>query len=201
MTENEKKSRDEHSEQILTDMPTDLPKVEDDGEDAALEGISLPKDEVSSECLRIQELEKEVQSLKEKVLLARADMDNMRRSCVKQVEDAVKYGASNLAKDMISFVDNLERAVQAVPKRDFSEEIQSFIKGVQMTASDILTQLEKHGIKKMKTDGCPFDPEFHQAVSQVESEGQASGTIVQTLQTGYTLNGRLLRAAMVTVAK
>lgn len=150
---------------------------------------------------QIQTLEASVEEYKDKYIRAVAETENIRRRAQKEQEDAAKFGATLLAKDIILFVDNLERAAQCCPKCESNTEIATFLEGIHIILKDILVSLEKHGIKKIDSNGQLFDPAFHQAVAEVEAEGKEAGTVIETLQTGYTLNGRLIRAAAVTVAK
>jgi molecular chaperone GrpE len=151
---------------------------------------------------RLDAIKKIVEDLQDKYLRAAAETENMRRRCAKDIEDAAKYANSALAKDIIAFVDNLERAVVCRPTGHLSDDVAAFIDGVSLIAGEVLVALERHGIKKIETNGADFNPDLHQAISEVESaDGAPSGTIVETLQTGYTINGRLLRAAMVIVAR
>jgi molecular chaperone GrpE len=130
-----------------------------------------------------------------------ADVENARKRAQREKEDAAKFGASLLAKDVVLFVDNLERALLHSPNAAAPEEVKSFIDGIAMTAKDVIATLERHGICKINSNGQPFDPELHQAVAEVPTENEPGGMVFDTLQTGYTINGRLLRAAMVAVTK
>ena len=150
----------------------------------------------------LEDLKEKISLLNEKYIRAVAETENVRKRSIKEIEDAAKFGSSLLAKDVVVFVDNLERAVKCCPKIEISDEIKSFINGVGLIVDDVLKSLEKHGITKIESDNSFFNPELHQAVSNVELEDKGlSGKVVETLQTGYMLNGRLLRAALVVVAK
>jgi molecular chaperone GrpE len=172
------------TDQILGDTPEEAPQTLGEGK-------------------KIEAFRKIVEDLQDKYLRAAAETENMRRRCVKDIEEAAKYANAALARDIIAFVDNLERAVACCPSGDtLPDDVVSFIDGVRLISGEVLTALERHGIKKVATQGAAFNPELHQAISEVEAKnGANSGEIVETLQTGYTLNGRLLRAAMVVVAR
>jgi molecular chaperone GrpE len=142
-----------------------------------------------------------VADLKRQYMRALAEIENTRRRAQKEKDEAIKFGAAGLARDVVLFVDNLERALKNVPTGDLSSEVAQFIDGVNMIFHDVTSILEKHGIVKIESDGKPFNPEFHQAVAEVPADGILSGTIIETLQAGYVINGRLLRAAIVSVAK
>ncbi|MDR1208115.1 MAG: nucleotide exchange factor GrpE [Holosporales bacterium] len=156
------------------------------------------QDDVSE---RTEYSEAYVADLKSQYMRALAEIENTRRRAQKEKEDTIKFGATGLARDIVPFVDNLDRALKNVPSGDLGTEITPFIDGVSMIFRDVTSILEKHGIVKIETDGKHFNPEFHQAVSEVAAKGVASGTIIETLQAGYVINGRLLRAAIVSVAK
>lgn len=184
---NKQENKSENSEQVEERQP-----VSDDS-DLQADPTLLTK--------KVEELEKSVKELQDKYIRALAEIENIQRRALKEQEDAAKFGATLLAKDIICFVDNLERAAKCCPKCNDNKEVSSFVEGIHIIVKDILSSLEKHGIKKVESTGKVFNPEFHQAVAEVEAEDHDSGVVVETLQTGYTLNGRLIRAATVTVAK
>lgn len=161
---------------------------------------SFPEEDYEN---RIKVLEESLAEAQDRYVRAFAEMENIRRRALKEKEEAIKFGSSALAKDIIAFVDNLERALQCFPKieENNEKEMDSFLKGLNIITKDILEALEKHGICKIKSDGQDFDPTFHQAVAEVPAQDGKKGIISQTLQTGYTINDRLLRAAMVVVTK
>lgn len=161
---------------------------------------SLPESDVISCSERLESAEKMVADLQDKLLRTVAEMENIRRRALKDKEDAIKFGNAALAKDILGFIDNLERALHPFSTSE-NQELKSLVEGLSLMDRDILSALERHGICKIHSDGQPFDPAFHQAVSEVPTEGGQPGIVHQTLQTGYTLNGRLLRAAMVVVTK
>ena len=152
---------------------------------------------------RIAELEAEKANLNDRLLRALAETQNVRKRGQREVEDAGKYAVTKFARDMLSAADNLERALQAVPadRDSLDPAIRNTIVGIEATARELAAIFERHGIKRIEALDVPFDPELHQAMMEVESTGKAGGTVVQELMPGYTLQGRLLRAAMVAVAK
>jgi molecular chaperone GrpE len=134
----------------------------------------------------------------DKFVRERADLENYRKRVQKEKEEIQKYGNESLIMEILPAVDNMERAL-AHTAPDGQDPI---ITGVRMTLEMLLTSLKKFGVVALETPaGTPFDPALHQAMSQVEKEGQDSNSIVDVFQKGYTLNERLLRPAMVTVAK
>lgn len=151
---------------------------------------------------RIAELETLVLQLKDQALRALAEAENTRRRTQREIEDNNKYAASNFARDILPVADNLRRAIEAIPaeSRMADSALVQFATGVELTERELLAALERHHIKRVDPQGQPFDHNLHQAVMQVDAPGTPAGIVVQVLQPGYTLNGRLLRAAMVAVA-
>lgn len=152
---------------------------------------------------RIAALEAELAKLKNDLLYAQADTENVRRRLTQQAEDRGKFAVSSLAKDILSVADNLRRALEAVPAdvREADGAVNSLTVGVEMTERDLLATFERYNIRQIIAKGARFDPNLHQAMMEVEDAGQIEGTVVTELQTGYTLHDRLLRPALVGVAK
>jgi molecular chaperone GrpE len=152
---------------------------------------------------RIAELEAEIARLKDQALRALAEQENTRRRAQRDVEENSKYAVSNFARDMLPVGDNLRRALDTIgaEARAADPALAKFAEGVELTERELLNILDRYGIKRVDPVGQPFDHNLHQAVMQVENSTQAPGTVVQVFQPGYTIHGRLLRPAMVTVAK
>jgi molecular chaperone GrpE len=152
---------------------------------------------------RIAELEAEIARLKDQALRALAEQENTRRRAQRDIEENSKFAVSNFARDMLPVGDNLRRALDTISAdaRAADPALAKFAEGVELTERELLNILERYGIKRIDPVGQPFDHNLHQAVMQVDSATQASGTVVQVFQPGYTIHGRLLRPAMVTVAK
>lgn len=152
---------------------------------------------------RVQQLEAELADLKDRSLRALADAENTRRRAQREVTDARKFAASGIVKDLLNVSDNLRRALESVPPEVFErdEQVKNLVVGVEMVEKDLLGAFEKHGVKKIEPLGEPFNHEYHQAMYEVADSGKPSGTIVELLQPGYMLHDRLLRPAMVAVAK
>lgn len=152
---------------------------------------------------RVAALEAEVASLKDQLLRAMAETENTRRRAQREREDTARYAVSAFAKDMLPVADNLRRALDAVPEelREKDELVKSLAVGVEATERQLLAGFDRHGIKKMEPTGASFDPNYHQVMFEIEGTGKPAGTIVQVLQSGYTIHNRLLREAMVGVAK
>lgn len=143
-----------------------------------------------------------IAELKDKLLRALAENENVRRRAERQQGEASQYAITGFARDVLSIGDNLHRALAAVPEeaRD-NDEVESFVSGIEMTERELLSALEKHGISKFMPEGEKFDHNLHQAVFEVEDTDAAAGTVVQVVQPGYMIKDRLLRPAMVGVAK
>ena len=164
-----------------------------------------PKDqeeaEISPEDL-IEKLNEEITSLKDQRLRAIAELENFRKRAEKDQSDALKYGISNFAKEIINIRDNIERAQSSISdEAKNNEAIKSVIEGIDLIAQSVVSTFEKIGIKKIESLNEKFDHNFHQAMMEIENEELEPGTIVQELIPGYTLHDRLLRPAMVGVSK
>lgn len=152
---------------------------------------------------RVAALEAEVAALKDQLLRAMAESENIRRRAQRDKEDASKYAVAAFAKDLLAVSDNLRRALEAAPAelQETNEVLKSLAVGVEATERQLLAAFDRHGVKKLETLGQLFDPNFHQVMFEIENTGKPAGSVVQELQAGYVLNGRLLREAMVGVAK
>lgn len=152
---------------------------------------------------RIAELEGEVQALKDQVLRAHAEMDNVRKRAAREVSDAKVYAVERFAGDLLNVSDNLARALGALPdeERDaLTEAGKNLLGGIEMTQKELHTVLARHGVTAIDAaPGAAFDPNQHQAVSQIPSD-QPSGAIAETFQSGWKIGERVLRAAMVAVS-
>ena len=151
---------------------------------------------------RLAAAEAEAADAKDKLLRALAETENVRRRAQREREDAARYGASNFAKDLINVADNLRRALASVPEDRVEDDLtRTLLQGVDATERELLAAFERHGIRRIDPMGERFDHNFHQAIMEVENSGQPGGTVVQVLQPGYAMHDRLLRPAMVGVAK
>jgi len=135
----------------------------------------------------------------EKVLLAKADVENMRRRSQKDVEKAHRFSIEKFAKDMLPVVDSLELGLASAQAS--SGDVKAIKEGLELTHKQLLDSLEKSGVKQVNPEGETFNPEFHQAISMVPSPEHEPNTVIQVFQKGYNLNDRLLRPAMVIVSQ
>ena len=150
----------------------------------------------------IEKLNEEIQGLKDQRLRAAAELENFRKRAEKDQADALKYGVSNFAKEIINIKDNVERAQSSISEDVRSNDtVKSIVEGLDMIAQSAVATFEKIGIKKIESLNEKFDHNLHQAMMEIENDEVEPGTIVQELISGYTLHDRLLRPAMVGVSK
>jgi molecular chaperone GrpE len=166
--------------------------VEAAAEDAAQE----ERDDASAEVARLEE---ELAQARESVLRAQAEAQNTKRRAEQEVEKARKYALERFAGELLPVVDNLERALESAPGDH--DAVKPIAEGVELTLKSFFAALGKFNIEPVDPQGEPFDPQLHQAMSQVESPDVEPNTVIAVMQKGYTLNGRLVRPAMVMVSK
>ena len=176
---------------------------EEEYKEEASEGESLTKSENSeSEEDIILKLNDEISNLKDQRLRAIADLENFRKRAEKEQSDALKYGISNFAKEIINIKDNIERAQSSISDEVRSNEaVKSVVEGLDMIAKSTVSTFEKIGIKKIECINEKFDPNLHQAMIEIEKEDVEPQMIIQEILSGYTLHNRLLRPSMVGVSK
>ena len=151
---------------------------------------------------RIATLEAQLAEAKQDVLYARADTQNVRRRLEKDAQDARAYAATGFARDILSVSDNLTRALQAIPEDARNDEAwKGLVVGLEATGRELESVFGKHGITRIAAIGLPLDPNQHQAMIELPSDEAEPGTVVQELQAGYMIKDRLLRPALVAVAK
>jgi molecular chaperone GrpE len=150
------------------------------------------------------ELVKEAADMKDRLLRTLADMENLRRRTEREVADARTYGITAFARDILAVADNMDRALKALDDeiRDKADAgVKALLDGVELTERELLKVMEKHGIAKIEPQGQKFDPNLHQAMFEVPDPSVPAGTVVQIVQPGYTIGGRVLRPALVAIAK
>ena len=176
--------------------PEDAPDAPDAGDTGPPEAeATAPEPDAAA-------LAAEVADLKGRLLRALAETENVRRRAANEREDVSKYAITGFARDLAPVVDNLRRALDSVPDdvRD-DERLAGLVAGVEMTERELLSVLERHGIRRVDPLGEKFDHNFHQAMFEVEASDKPAGTVVEVMQVGYVIGDRLLRPAMVGVAK
>ncbi|RUO77189.1 nucleotide exchange factor GrpE [Idiomarina seosinensis] len=156
-------------------------------------------DRVAELELSLAKAEAKVNEQKEEVLRTQAEMENVRRRAAQDVDKAHKFALEKFANELLTTVDNLERALTAAKEQQSVDK--NFMEGVELTYKSLTSTLDKFGVKALGEEGEAFNPDVHQAMSMQESEEHANNTIIAVMQKGYELNGRLLRPAMVMVAR
>ena len=175
----------------LKGVPDDLP----DGDAAGEAGFSG----VGGELERLRE---DLEAAKQNVLYAQAETQNVRRRLEKDIADARAYAATGFARDILSVADNLARALSAIPAElREDEKLKGLVAGLEATGREIDKVFGQHGISRIAAVGLPLDPNQHQAMIEIPSQDAEPGMIVQEMQSGYMIRDRLLRPAMVAVAK
>jgi len=155
--------------------------------------IPAPEEEIA-------QLMAKVNDQAESVLRAQAEMQNIRRRAERDVENAHKFALDKFSADLLPIVDSLERALDAADQLD-NDAVKAMRDGVELTLKMFVDTLAKHGVQQLNPVGQPFNPEFHQAMSMVPNAELAPNSVLAVMQRGYTLNGRLVRPAMVVVSK
>ena len=151
----------------------------------------------------IAALRAEAAELKDRLLRAHAEVENIRKRSEREKEETAKYAVTRFARDIVNVGDNFQRAIDAVPAGAAEQDaaLKSFLEGVTMTERELLNVLERYGIKRIQPINEPFNPHLHQAVMEIQRTDVPAGTVVQVFQAGFTIEDRVLRPAMVAVAK
>ncbi|NTF40694.1 nucleotide exchange factor GrpE [Rhizobium sp. AC27/96] len=152
----------------------------------------------------VELLKAENGELRDRYLRLAADMDNLRRRTEREIKDAKSYSVASFARDMLAVSDNLRRTLDAIPaeaRASADAGLQTLIDGVELTERAMLSALERHGVRQIEPVGQKFDPNFHQAMFEVPNPEVPNNTVVQVVQAGFVIGERVLRPAMVGVAK
>jgi molecular chaperone GrpE len=187
----------------MTSSDDTAPASNDNSDDDAIENEADEAGEIENEAAE-PELTPEAQiaKLTDQLLRALAEAENMRRRSQREIEDARKYAVANFARDVLTVADNLRRALDAVPDdAAASEDLKALSEGVSLTERELLAMMERHGIRKVNPMGEKFDPNLHQAMFEADTPGADPGTVIEVAQAGFVIGERLLRPAMVGVAK
>ena len=184
------KTRDDAVEKELAGVPENMLDKEQDG----------PGEETLDDALNA--LRGDLDKANQDVLYARAEVQNVRRRMEKDIQDARQYAATGFARDVLSVADNLSRAIESLPA-DMHDDprLKALVTGIEATQRELDKVFAQHGISRIASIGLPLDPHQHQAMLEVPSAEAEPGTIVQEMQAGYMIKDRLLRPAMVGVAK
>lgn len=179
------------------------PKPPEDSADGAAQSEQPPQPELQSPVdeetrVRLGELETERDDLKNRMLRAVADLENYRKRSAREKEDMRKYGIDRVVLELLPVLDNLERALEHADK---SADNTTIVDGIRMVQRQFVGALEKHGVKGFDSKGEMFDPQKHEAIQQVETAEHETGTVLEEYQKGYYLHERLIRPALVVVAR
>jgi molecular chaperone GrpE len=188
----------EDTNQEDTAAETQQPEVEVDEKLQA--EVELDQSELAEEQAetQIEELQQKLSTLGEQLLREQAEMQNVRRRAQRDIESAHKYALEKFASELLSVVDNLERAIEAIDAEDEAQK--AVAEGLELTLKTFIEVLGKYNVEAVDPEGQPFDAELHQAVSTVPNNDVEPNTVINVFQKGYTLNGRLIRPAMVVVS-
>ena len=158
----------------------------------------------SKEVSKEKTVEEKLKNVEEKLLRSLAETENQRRRFEKEIRDAFEFGSFNFAKESLAILDNLQRAKHAIKNDDtlkINKDLDKFLESMSIIEKDLISIFEKNRIKKIDTNNKKFDPNLHQAMSEIENDKMEPGTILQEIQAGYMLGERLLRPALVSVSK
>jgi molecular chaperone GrpE len=194
MSSKEQKTPDGQApDEIIMDQHEDIEAVEPD---ASAEQVD-PRDEKIAD-LEAQLVEAQTRE-RDGVLRIKAEMENLRRRTELDVEKAHKFALEKFVNELLPVIDSLERALEVADKDN--ADMASMVEGIELTLKSMLDVVKKFGVEVVAETNVPLDPNVHQAIAMVESEDVAAGNVLGVMQKGFTLNGRTIRAAMVTVAK
>jgi len=168
------------------------------------EGVNASENKQKKEEVKELTSEEKLKISEDKLLRSLAEAENQRRRFEKEIKDAFEFGSFNFAKESLAILDNLQRAKEAIKndeKLKVNIDLDRFLENITIIEKDLITIFEKNRIKKINTENKKFDPNIHQAMSEIEDEKVEAGTVLQEIQAGYTLGERLLRPALVSVSK
>ena len=178
--------------------------MEDNQQENEFEKNQVVDDKSKNEAEKEQSVEEKLADSEDKLLRSLAEIENQRRRFEKEIKEAFEFGSFNFAKESLAVLDNLQRAKLAIKNDEIlknNKDIDKFLENITVIENDLISIFEKNRIKKINTQNQKFDPNFHQAMSEIEDEKTETGTILQDIQPGYMLGERLLRPALVAVSK
>jgi len=187
------------AEQLADEIVQQAEEQVEEQHEHAHEVLSEEQERINELELAVAAAQSTVNDQKDSVIRAKAEVDNIRRRAAQDVEKARKFALEKFAGEMLTTVDNLERALQSIDKDDESKK--AVVEGVELTLQGLISSLDKFGVKAVDPQDQPFNPDLHQAMSMQEVPGVAPNTVIAVMQKGYELNGRLIRPAMVMVSK
>ncbi len=186
-------------EQLADEIVQEAEEQVEEQHEHAHEVISEEQERINELELAVVTAQSTINDQKDSVIRAKAEVDNIRRRAAQDVEKARKFALEKFAGEMLTTVDNLERALQSIDKDDESKK--AVVEGIELTLQGLIASLDKFGVKAVDPQDQPFNPDFHQAMSMQEVPDVAPNTVIAVMQKGYELNGRLIRPAMVMVSK
>ena len=199
---------DEAAQDVVPSIDDDLQDVSNNvtAADAKLENAAAAQAndaEAAQDADPLIAMTAERDALKDQLLRALADTENMRRRSEREADTARKYGHTQFARDLVGAIDNLARALASTPedKSSLDESVQSLLTGIELSWTEIQSAIEKHGVRQINPLGEKFDYNFHQAMFEVPTNDQPPGMVLEVVQHGYALHDRLVRPAMVGVSK
>ena len=192
-TEIEDSENQDQSEEP-TQVEIQTPKTSPDGGTE-----SQIADESQGSASQLEEAQQQAQDSYDRLLRVSAEFDNYKKRTAREMQDVIKYANEKIFKELLTVVDNLERAIEAAGVDRADDD--PLVKGIHLTLGEVLKILERHKVSPVKALGEPFDPTYHQAMMQEEVADQAPNTVVREMQKGYVIHDRLLRPAMVVVSK
>ncbi|MEH6475971.1 MAG: nucleotide exchange factor GrpE [Sneathiella sp.] len=196
---------EEGSENVAPEaQKLELDDINEGIDEATIDALSAAEDATDKEAEYSLEEEQaeEIADLKEKLLRAMAETQNIRRRAEKEKEDTHNYAITKFARDMLNVSDNLRRALDSLSEEDREiEAIKTFLDGVELTEQELLSTMTKHKIEVIAAEGEKFNPNFHQAMYEIENLDVEPGTILQVVQAGFVIADRLLRPSLVGIAK
>ena len=178
--------------------------MEDNQQENESKKNQVVDDKSKNEAEKEQSVEEKLADSEDKLLRSLAEIENQRRRFEKEIKEAFEFGSFNFAKESLAVLDNLQRAKLAIKNDEIlknNKDINKFLENITVIENDLVSIFEKNRIKKINTQNQKFDPNFHQAMSEIEDEKTETGTILQDIQPGYMLGERLLRPALVAVSK
>lgn len=198
-----KKSKEEKNSELEKEILKE--EIVNEAENEATEGPEVqedPVEEVSKEEIlseKVKELEAANAELKDQMLRRQAELDNFRKRLIRDKEDAIQFANENLMRDLLTFLDNMERAIAACKQ---GGDVKSLIEGLEMTQSQLMSTLDKNwGLKAIDSVGQEFDPSLHEACMMAIDENLEKETVLEEFQKGYTLHGRVIRPSKVKIGK
>ena len=188
----------------MTKKKTKTKNTKTDSESNEVDTNQGINEETHEEKTKDLSVEEKLEDAENRLLRTLAETENLRKRYEREKEDLSNYVISNFAKETLAILDNLQRALSSIKTNDFKdtdENIKTFVEGIELTEKQIITIFEKFKIEKVKSLDTNFDPNFHQAMFEVESKDKEPGTVVEVVQEGYKIGDRLLRPALVGVSK